>query len=387
MWDKAIVAGLAWFITIYKFNAMRRDGQWRTGSVTFYYWLFSLSFAIAFTFMFWPVARGLDWLTGLPNLSWLMTYLAFVFAGYCNNAACYLLLKLPRSPILFWSYWATMLALIAIYILGVVVLPQKLDHTVPEYWAELLFMETLYLYVAIFCFIPLFTFSRLFWSEQIVSARLRWFVGIVSSLTAAAVVTCKIVLTVVAFRNPETTAVAMVAPFMTVGVIVVGVFFPLGFVPNRWYQTAARPLEFVGKGLALIELQLLRHRLDELCPPVLEQRRSWREMVGDLDFYLYRAMIAIVDAKQTLAGYASITNDLTIQPVLVAYKAGKIPPEWSADMLHQAQWLHHTLQKVEDGEEYTHLIQAYRRISRSVVWQLRPLSAVAQQRRAHDLVY
>lgn len=32
----AVIATLAWFVTIYKFNTMRRNGWWRARSVTFY---------------------------------------------------------------------------------------------------------------------------------------------------------------------------------------------------------------------------------------------------------------------------------------------------------------------------------------------------------------
>ena len=372
MWDKAIIAGLAWFIAIYKFNAMRRDGQWRTGSVTFYYWAFALFFAIGLTFMIWPVYLAFDRFTGLPNFGWLIIYASFSLAVYFSSAACYLILKQPQPRLLPWSLLVTLAILIAIYIVGIVTLPEKADHTIPEQLSEVIFMETIYVYVAVFCAIPIFTFTRLFWGEKIVSARIRWAVGIVLSLAATAVLIIKIVLTLLAFRNPNTPALAALYPLISIGVVIVGILFPLAFLPNKWYLAAARPFEFVGKVISMVELKALQNRLNTLCPPVIEDKLTLRETLNDLDFHLYRAVIAILYAKQTLAGYAGITDDFAVQPVTMAHKAGKTPPAWSEQKLQQARLLHHELQKTDDEADFTQMVQSYRKISRVVAWKIRP---------------
>lgn len=372
MWDKVFIAGLAWFMAIYKFNTMRRDGQWRTGSVAFYYWGFALFFAIGFTFMIWPVYLAFDRFIGLPNFGWLITYVAFSVAVYFSGAACYLILKQPQSHLMSWSLLVTLIILVAVYIVGIVTLPEKVDHTIPTQLSEVIFMETIYVYVAVFCAFPIVTFSRLFLKEKVVSARLRWMVGIILSLAATAVLIMKIVLTLFAFQNPNTSAMAVLYPLISVGVVVVGVLFPLGFLPNRWYQAAARPVEFVGKVMALVELKTLQNRLSTLIPPVIEEKLTWPETYNNLDFHLYRAIIAILDAKQTMAGYASISNDLAVQPATMAHKAGRIPPAWNKQKLQQARLLHHELQKVDDEADFTQMVQSYREISRVVIWKIRP---------------
>lgn len=369
MWDKAVIATLAWFIAIYKFGAMRRDGQWRTGSVTFYFWAFSLFTAIGLTLMVWPVYLAFDRLVGLPNIGWLVIYVAFSLAIYCMSAGCYLVLKQSQPRLMPWSLILTLAVLFVVYTVGIATLPEKPDHTIPEVLSEVIFMETLYVYVAVLCAIPTVTFARLCWREQIVSARLRWLVGILASFFSFVVVTMKIALTLLAFQNPATPALAILYPLITAGVVAVGILIPLAFLPNNLYQALARPFEFLGKALAWYELKSLQNRLDPLCPPVVEDGPELKASLKNLDFYLYRVVIAILDAKKTLAGYADITNDLAVMPATMAHMTGRVPPEWDERKLQQARLLHGELQKVDDAQEFSQLVKSYQKVSRVMRWK------------------
>jgi len=369
MWDKAVIAILAWFITIYKYGAMRRDAQWRTGSVTFYFWAFSLFTAIGLTLMIWPVYLVFNRLVGLPNFGWLVTYAAFALAIYCMAAGCYIVLEQPRPRLMSWSLLLTLATMFVVYIVGIVTLPEKADHTVPDVLAEVVFMETIYIYMAILSAIPMFTFIRLVWYEQIVSARLRWFVGFFASFFSFAVLFVKILLTIVAFKDPLTPALNILNPLLTMAIIAVGVFMTLAFLPNKLYQVAALPFEFLGKLLALYELRSLKNRLDPLCPPVVTGRSGLKNTLGNLDYHLYRVLIAILDAKKTLTGHAVITNDLTMKPEIPVRSVGRAPLEWDDWKLQQARFLHHALQTVNDEQSFAALVKSYQRVSRTVRWK------------------
>ena len=366
MWDKVIIATLAWFVTIYKFDAMRRDGQWRTGSVTFYFWAFSLFTSIGLTLMIWPVYLAFDRLVGLANLGWLVIYVSFALAIYFISAGCYIVLEQPKPRLMSWSLLLTVVVLTVVYAVGIVTLPEKADHTVPEVLAEVIFMQTIYIYIAVLCAIPMFTFIRLARHEQIVSARLRWLVGFFASFFSFTVLLIKIVLTVLAFQNPATPALTILYPLITVGIVAVSIFITLAFLPNKLYQAAARPFEFLDKLLALYELKSLQNRLDPLCPPVVTGRLRLKDVLGDLDYHLYRALIAIWDAKKTLSGYAGLTHDLTLLPVTAIHSPGRNLPEWDARKLQQARLLHDALQTVDDEQPFTALVKSYQRVSRTV---------------------
>ena len=370
MWYKAIIAGLAWFIAVYKFGAMRQDGQWRTGSVPFYFWAFSLFTAIGLTFMIWPVYLVFDRLAGLPNLGWLVTYGAFSLAIYCISSGCYLVLRQTRPRLMPWSLLLALLVLFAVYALSIVALPEKPDHTIPETLSEVIFMETLYFYMAVLCAVPMVTFAGLFRHETFVSARLRWLVGLAASLVSTMVLVMKISLTLLAFQNPATPALAILYPLITIGVIAVGILIPLAFLPNNLYQAMARPFEFLGKMLALYELKVLQSRLDTLCPPVIDDSPGLRDALKNLDFHLYRVVIAILDAKKTLTGYADITNDLAVLPTTIAHVAGRVPPKWDERKLPQARLLHGELQLVDDNQAFWRLIKSYQKVSRVVRWKM-----------------
>lgn len=370
MWDKVVIAALAWFVTIYKFDVMRRDGQWRTGSVTFYFWAFSLFTSIGLTLMIWPVYLAFDRLVGLANLGWLVIYVSFALAIYYISAGCYIVLEQPKPRLISWTLLLTLVVLTVVYAVGIVNLPEKAEHTVPEALAEVIFMETIYIYMVVLCAIPMFTFIRLVRHEQIISARLRWLVGFFASFFSFAVLLIKIILTLLAFQNPATPALTMLNPLITVGIVAISIFITLAFLPNKLYQAAARPFEYLGKLLALYELKALQNRLDPLCPPVVTGRLSLKESLGNLDYHLYRGLIAIWDAKKTLSGYATVTNGLTVLPVTTIHSVGRVLPEWDLQKLQQARLLHGALQIVNDDQPFTALVESYQRVSRTVRWQM-----------------
>lgn len=372
MWDKVVIAALAWFVTVYKFGAMRRDGQWRTGSVTFYFWLFSLFTSIGLTLMIWPVYLTFDRLVGLANLGWLVTYVSFALAIYYISAGCYIVLEQPKPRLMTWSLLLTLALLTVVYATGIVTLPEKADHTVPEALAEVIFMETIYTYIAILCAIPMFTFIRLARHERIISARLRWLVGFFASFFSFAVLLIKIILTLLAFQNPATPALAVLHPLITIGIVAVSIFITLAFLPNKLYQAVAGSFEFLGKLLALHELKALQNRLDPLCPPVVGGRLSLKESLNNLDYHLYRRLIAIWDAKKMLSGYAGITNGWVVLPGTPIHNgASRGPSEWDRQKLQQARLLHDALQTANDDQPFTELVKSYQHVSRTVRWRLR----------------
>lgn len=363
MWDKAFVALLAWFVAAYTFKPMWDNKGWRTGSITFYYWSFAFFFAVGLTFMIWPVYLAFNRLVGLPNLGWLLSYISFLIAVYMSSKACYLLLKQPPPRLLLGALVIITAVLTALYATTIVFLPEKVDHTIPEQPAEMLFMIIIYLYVAVFCLFPFKTFVQLFVNEKVLPAKIRWYVGAGSSLVATAVMVAKTVLTIVAFNAPQASILLGLQQLIGIGIVVVGFLMPMGFFPNSYYQAIARPFEFVGKLIALFELRALQRRLNNICPPIIEDVVAWSQMAKDLDFHLYRVLIGILDAKQTLAGYAKTTNNWAFAPDAATSQPWGRAYRWDGQKLRQAQLVYGILQKINDETEFMQLVDAYRKIS------------------------
>jgi hypothetical protein len=366
MWDKVFIAVLVWGITVYKFGAMWRDGQWRSGSVTFYFWSFSLFTAIGVTLLIWPVYLAFDHFWGLTNLAWLIKYMAFCLAIYYMASGCYLAIKQNKPPLMTWSLLLTLAILISVYVWGISTLPEKPDHTIPETWVEVLFMQTMYVYMAILCAIPFTTFVRLYRHEEVVSTRLRWFVGVAASVAATTVLLLKIILTLLAFQNPATAALNILQPLITIGFVSAGLLCVLAFLPNRAYRVITCPYEFLDKTMALHDLRALQKRLNALCPPVIDDRPNFLASTKNPDFHLYRVLIAILDAKKMLAGCVALAPDTA-----VLSQQGRMPLEWNEMQWQQAQFLYRELEKVDDTQDYPHLVKAYQQVGRSIRWKMR----------------
>lgn len=364
------IAVLAWAVAVYKFKALWRDRKKGLVSVTFYFWAFSFWVAIGLSLMIEDLYLIFDQQIGLPNFGWLIAYVSFSLAIYSISAGCYLVLVIARPRIMSPSLLLTLLVLCLVYFTSIINLPEKPDHTVPETLAEFIFMQTLYLYVATFCVIPFITFAKLYQQEQVVSARLRWLVALGTTLSSATVAVLKVILTILAYDNQATPALNILYPLISVFLALAGISWPLAFLPNSFYIALARPFTFWNKVNALKELKMLRSRLDRICPPVIDESPKLIMCLKNLDFHLYRAVIAILDAKKTLAGYAYITNGLDAKPVAVASGAGKNLPDWNNDSLHQARVLHQLLQAVNDHVEFSELVQAYENVGRMLRQQV-----------------
>jgi hypothetical protein len=281
-------------------------------------------------------------------------------------SGCYLAIRQTRPRLMNWSLLLTLAILVIIYSWGIITLPEKPDP-IPETWLEVLFMQTMYVYMAILCGIPLATFVRLYQHEEVVSTRLRWLVGVAASIVATVVLLLKISLTVLSFNNPATAALDILYPLITVGFVSAGVLCVLAFLPNKAYRAIVCPYEFLDKTMALHDLRALQKRLNALCPPVIDDRPNFFTSTKNPDFHLYRVLIAILDAKKTLAGCVALAPDTA-----VLSQPGRMPLEWNEMQWQQAQFLYRELEKVDDTQDYPHLVKAYQQVGRSIWWKKRP---------------
>jgi hypothetical protein len=369
-WQLAGIAGLVWFVVIYKFKAMWRHKWRRSDSITFHFWAFAFFTGVGLFFMIEPIYLAFDYLVGWPNLAWLILYVAFSLAIYFIASSCYLVLRQAQPRIMPWSLGLTLLFLAVVYATGIVTLPEKPDHTIPETVSEVVFMQTLYVYISVLSAVPMVTYLRLLRQEEILSARLRWMIATAATLAATTAMILKVILTFLGYENAATPALNLIYPWIGVSVLFVGILIPVAFLPNRLYIAAARPLEYLVKAKTLHELKALKVYLDRFCPPVINDAAGWQVLLKNPDFHLYRTVIGILDAKQTLAGYARITGELAMAPAEVADHCGKAPREWDLQALRQAQLLHRILQTVDDHAEFSELVRAYCRVGKAVRLQL-----------------
>ncbi|HIP70475.1 MAG TPA: hypothetical protein EYH05_03665, partial [Anaerolineae bacterium] len=339
-WIEISIAALAWSITAYKFRAAWQARKRQAESVTGYFWLFTLCVAIGMTFMIEGAYLALDQVTGVTNLAWLTGYAAFSLAIYLITSGCLLVLKQPRPRLMVYSLWVTLTVLALVFIFGIVSLPEKPDHTIPETFVELVFMQTVYLYVSFLCMIPIVTFARLYRRERVLPAKLRWLVALGTTVIAAATGLLKVILTVLTYQDSTTPALSILYPMISVTIVTASVMWPMSFLPNGAYLALARPIEYLDKVRVLRELKILQKRLNRLCPPVIGDSPSLWHSRDNLDFHLYRTLISILDAKKMLSGYARMTEGLAVPPASSPGSFRQKTAAWSQADLEQARLLH-----------------------------------------------
>jgi len=368
------VAAAAWLVTIYKLGTFRRQRRRSVSPVSSHFWGFSFCIAVGMTFMIEEFYQAFDRLAGIPNLAWLIIYVSFVSAIYFIVSGCYEVLKIPRPRLLPYSLLIALMLLIVTYPSGIVTLPEKPDHTIPGTLAEFIFMQVMYVYVGILSLVPFATFLSFYRQETVLSAKLRWVVVMVTTILSSVAGMLKVILTILVFWNPTTTMLAIIYPLIGIALVCTGVLWPMAFLPNRTYLFLARPIEFWDKMRTLRELQALRKDLNRLCPPIIDDKPGWRDSLKDLDFYLYRAVIGILDSKEMLTGLLAPVNAAAdkVEPA-VTFKSSDVAASRSesnrASVLTQqdkqrAQFLYRTLQAVDDRASFAELVSAYRRVGR-----------------------
>ncbi len=354
---------LAFLVAIYKFKAVWRDGRWNTDSLAFNFWMFSLCVAVSMSFLIESFYLIFDAWIGVTNLGWLITYITMALAFYYISSGCYVVYNRPKPRAMSVVLIITLLIMVVLYPIGIITLPEKADHTLPETFLEFLFMQTMYLYVASFCLIPGYTFLNLYRIETVIASRLRLGVALTTIFMACIAATLKVGITIWVYIDPNTPVLQTVSSLVGSTIGLGGILWPLAFLPNHVFIFLSRPFVFLGKLRALKELKSLQNQLNHICEPVIADHVNLVEYLRNLDFHLYRTLIGILDGKSILFILAQKTAGLDQFPFVnpgILFRANQKSPEyWDEQDWQQARRLHHTLQSVNDCLEFPELVKAY----------------------------
>lgn len=365
---------LAVFVALYKFKAVWRDGQWNTTSVVFDFWMFSICVAVSMSFLIEEVYLRFDLWVGMPNLGWLIAYVAMAFAFYFIACGCYVVYNQLRPSIMPLTLAITLFMLILLYGVGIATIPEKPDHLIPKTFVEMLFMQTMYLYIAGFCLIPGSTFLTLYRNERVIPARLRLGIALLTTSMGSVASTLKIVVTFWVYLSPTTPVLPVAASIIGSVIGLGGLLWPLVFLPNGAYVFLSRPFVFLNKLKALRELRALQSHLNTFCSSVITDRSNWIEYLRNPDFHLYRAVIGILDAKNTLAilvekGTRPKEFPMTSPNILFRLNQKSIEG-WGTNTWEKVRLLHQALQTVDDHLEFPVLIESYQDVGQKVNRQL-----------------
>lgn len=345
----------AWAVVIYKAPALRQRDKRALAT-----WLFLCGFAVSLTLNLSPIALALNAAVGIPNLSWLLCYVAVTLALYANVRGCCALWQRPTPRWLHPGLGVVLLTLTALFAGHIAATPEYPDHTLPRSIYDVIFVGLPFLYCALCLAVIRRAFAHLARSEQNLVTRCRWWLIWLAALAGAGFCWTRIGFVILAYHAPHLPGLMSWAwigdPLLTLSCLI----WPCAFgISHRGYTWLAPPLRHIENLLALRDLLVIRARLHRWLPTVVKAVPSWPQCLADPGFHLYETVIAIFDGQKTLRDSFEGVSALPCS----ARPGG--PRAWDgAEELLQA--LDAALAHVPDERDYPALVAAWRGVARAL---------------------
>lgn len=297
-----LLALAAWAVAIFKFNAVRRNIRRAGSRRIFGLWLFSVCFALSLTHLIPPVYLSFDALVGLNNLSWLAAYVYLALGIYCLAFAGWLLHEDESKPWPLRALICTLALLLALFLTSIRTSPEWPNHDIPRNNSDLLFMLVFYLYAITVGTVPVIGLYRAYRKEQSIPTRLRFLVGFLSGAMAISFFVAKTAYILYAYPFPSSEILQRLIYLPSFLMATSGLLATTVFLPAGLYRRISQGILHWGKLTRLRDLKVVECRLNRLCPSVTAlDSSSWWDRARDVDFFIYRSVIAIQDMQRTLS--------------------------------------------------------------------------------------
>lgn len=349
----------AWAVVLYKAPTLRRRDPrvWAT-------WAFMCGFAVSLTLKLPPVSLALNAAVGLPNLSWLLCYVAVTLALYANVRGCYALRQAPPPRSLLPGLGAVLLALTALFGGHIAASPEYPVRTLPRSRYDVLFMNLAYLYCAVCLGWIQATFAHLARREQNAVTRCRWRLIWLAALAGAGFCWTRMGFVALVYAVPTLPGLPFLARLSDALLAGSCLLWPLFGLSQQLYTRLTAPLHYVETLLALRDLLGIRARLYRWLPTVIQAVPPWWECLTHPDFHLYQTVIAIFDGQKTLRdSFQGVSLASTLSTLPCADNPWDMRNWDGARELLQA--LDAALAQVPDAQDYPALVTAWRGVARA----------------------
>lgn len=347
----------AWVFTLNRLKAIFANNTRKIGSVAFNIWAMSFFLSVTLTFMiqeFAVVFNSYTW----PNLSILISHSTVLLTAYFGSSTSLGVIAVPISKkIVRWTtalLCVVLVALLMIYIFfisRITASPFFEPHSLPEVIFKFItcffgIMLSLIMALTHWTYLP---------SKKITLMRLRGIVIILCSLSTSIYLLVR-ALNFGGYFWPflqSSVSVVLSYAFLTSSTILF--FFTLA--SDNTYMSMIRALKSIDTWHTFQDLQYLSRRLLKFCPTIglpLENPGLLRFLLKP-EYYLYRTVITILDSKVLLDDF--LTESM---------KPGRFPM-WEGNMLEEALRVNQVLQAVNPSNDFTDIVDTYRRISRDLL--------------------
>lgn len=351
-----LICILAWSVPILRFRYVWASKAWKKDYVAMNIWLATLSFAVTVTFLFDQLGDAFDaWTTN--NLSTYIAYCGVVLTLYFTTTASLYIPQTARSErVRRWLVFFLLLSLAVLsffYWAFIYGLPQWRSHFFPDTLPEVFYRLTVYLSAFAMCVLMFVLNARYLRREGVILMRFRFIAIILTALISGVYLTLKVLLSlsylfpVFASRTLYTASevLFLVAALMWAG----------AFLNNKIYLSTFEMIRNLASWPLYKDLNYLIRRLDRLVEAVAGQEAppKYRQYIGAADYYLYRALIRIMDGGAMLKDYFSSAEV-------------EKPVWWGSTLQWEAEQLVEVLQDVPASDNYSQTLREYRLASRRV---------------------
>jgi len=351
-----LLSALAWLITIIRVRTVVLNRVWKSDPIAFRVWVATLFFALTLTFLVTPVSYKINSLT-MPNFSRLLAYSSVSITLYLIASS--FLATFPTARNLNQSKYlkpyliVTLSLLFVIYMRFVSHTPEWNEQPIPGSAAEMVFKLVLFTFGALFCVIMASACYQYLNQEKVSVTKYRIVTIILTASAGGAYFFTKTILTL-GYLWPPLSAVWIhkLSQLLEIGT---AFLWAGSFLHSSVYARILAYLRGLRYWFIYQDLDYLIDSLERLCPPVGMSRskpKLW-EFMRNSDYYLYRAIVHILDGKTLIADFLADTLPID-----------KLRARWDDRGFLEATRLNSVLQGVNSNDDYLELISTYRLASR-----------------------
>lgn len=350
-----------WIVVFARFGVIWRHRNSHTpGDTAARIWLIAIWMGTSLSFQIDDIQSWLGNVTGINNVGW---YLAYLFGAF----SFYHLSELSRLSLGWDSYRSlpplviVLVGLSALYWNWIRLMPEWTQRS-PRIWQESIFLILYFGYATLSGSLGLISIVQSYRHYQVPSLQLRSGFAVVTATVALSCFIFKIIYAVIAFYLPDSTITLRINQAATIAMALSVLGFMLLFVPHRFVLRLMTAYEFLQKARRLYELRLLQQRLLILCPPIVWEEPSWWDQLRDIDLYLFRRVVSIMDSHRMLSGFLASAPPRAESMIVWQ---GEEPIVWKPYQFEEAKRLH-ALLTVPPDIDLDALQSHYQRVGRQL---------------------
>lgn len=360
-----LAAALAfWLFVLVKFNAVRRRHHENDqGPIAVGMWNIAVLLGISLTLHVDEVQVAIGAWTGWNNVAWYVAYLFGVVAFHQIGT-----LSIRRhdpirrkTQVLLTGMLVLVLAAVSLLYIEWIRWTPEWPARSPRFWADALFMVLFFGYAGVVSFIPLVTLGNNYRRHHARIMHLRTGLGLVTVLLAMACFWLKVAYALVGYWLPGHPLAEHINHLALSAMGGSALFFGPVMISHRTFARVTDLLGFGSKLTTLHDLRRLQIHLFQLCPPVIWNDPSWWEQMRDIDLYLYRTTISIMDSHKLLEGYLNRLERNNLSLLMI--ETDDEPLIWKEAEIRTARHIHRLLQ-VPPSADLEEVMLYYRHASR-----------------------